>query len=473
MVAIGRPPMAPGLGRGPAWLAAVGIALFAQASEALTLSAAGAAALVEPPLGPCNGTAAATAALGGGLRVGMLRVRLRRHKGRARPASSLRRPKALLQLSAATSSESAAQSLPGQGEEHLFGSIFVGVPRQEFLVAFDTFSGNLILPSRLCQSSPCLSHRTYDGAVSGTAKDIGRADEMDIPFNAEEPRETVRLNVGSGTVVGQLMSDRLCLGEEDNLCAQTAFIEATEMSEEPFGFLPYDGILGLGMPGASLEKPFNFLGNLAQAGVLELDRFAVWLALPSDGEDSEITFGAFDDARVASDNVIWRKIVRTETGVWQLPLSDVVVDGQDQKICEDAPCWAGFDTGTTVIGGPRAIIEPLLLRLEISKDCSNFRNLPMIGFVLGDHAFNLEPADYVKKTSAGCFHQFLVVDLPPPRGPMVLLGEPFLRRFYTVFDRPTLKIGLSVARHKAGQAQEKELAAKFITMRQAPAPTDD
>jgi len=465
--------MAPGLGGGPAWLAAVGIALFAQASEALTLSAAGAAALGEPPLGPRNGTAAAAAALRGGPRAGLLRVKLRRARGRARPASSLRRPKALLQLSAATSSESASQSLPGQGEEHLFGSIFVGVPRQEFLVAFDTASGNLILPSRLCQSSPCLSHRTYDGALSGTAKDIGRIDEMDRTFNAKEPRETVRLNVGSGKVVGQLRSDRLCLGEEDNLCAQTGFIEATEMSEEPFGFLPYDGILGLGMPGGSLDKHFNFLGNLAEAGVMELDRYAVWLALPGDGEDSEITFGALDDARVASDNVIWQKVVRPETGVWQLPLSDVVVDGQDQKICEDAPCWAAFDTGTTVIGGPRAIIEPLVLRLEISKDCSNYRSLPMIGFVLGDHVFNLEPADYVKTTSAGCFHQFAVVDLPPPRGPLLLLGEPFLRRFYTVFDRPTLKIGLSVARHKAGQAQEKELAAKFITKRQAPAPTDD
>lgn len=393
----------------------------------------------------------------------VLRVRLRR----APPLAHRSRSRSLLQLGAA----SAAASLPGQGDQHLYGTVYLGIPRQAFNVAFDTASGNLILPSRLCRSSACLSHNVYDAALSGTARELARIDNLTMTATAKEPRETVSLNVGSGHILGQLVSEHVCLGEEDNICAETVFVEATEMSEEPFGFLPYDGVLGLGMPGTSLRAECNFLSNLAEVNALHINRFAIWLAGPSDTEDSEISFGDFDGGRIASQDLLFMRVERPESGIWQLSMTDFVMNNQDMALCKPGACFVGFDSGSTVIGGPKTLIDPLLLRLKILPDCSNYKDLPLLGFAIGEYTFNLEPKDYVKSTHAGCFHQFAVVDVPPPRGPVVLLGEPFLRRFYTVFDRPTLKMGLALAKHK-GEV-DTEMTSRLLVKRQAAAPSDD
>ena len=43
---------------------------------------------------------------------------------------------------------------------------------------------------------------------------------------------------------------------------------ATQMSTKPFAVLPYDGILGIGMPETSVQPEFNLFYLLAQHKVL-------------------------------------------------------------------------------------------------------------------------------------------------------------------------------------------------------------
>ena len=37
--------------------------------------------------------------------------------------------------------------------------------------------------------------------------------------------------------------------------------------------------------------------------------------------------------------------------------------------------------------------------------------------------------------------------LPSPKGPLIIFGDPFLRRFVTVYDRSKPRVGLAVAKH--------------------------
>merc|ERR550514_2567506 len=83
-----------------------------------------------------------------------------------------------------------------------------------------------------------------------------------------------------------------------------------------------------------------------------------------------------------------------------------------------------------------------------SKDyCSNFVMLPTLGFKIGDKVLNLDPEDYMDKAEGDCAFSLMALDVPPPKGPLFIFGDPFLRRFVTIYDRSGPRVGFAVAKH--------------------------
>lgn len=305
--------------------------------------------------------------------------------GLRKAAHERQRPLSMLELSrqAATSSSVSAGSTKNPPPPAIFGSVYIGMPAQEFKVMFDTGSGNIILPGKKCASIACMSKKPYDKLLSTATKDVVLAPDA--------PR-TATFVVGSGSVTGGFTSDKVCLGPQETLCAQTSIVEATEMSKTPFSLYPYDGIVGLAMPGLSLAKEYNFMGNLAEAEELQTDRFGVWFAMPNDLVDSEITFGAIPEERLGSD-IFWLPLSTTKTGLWQVDMSDITVNLVRLGLCGHTGCQAAFDTGTGVIGGPKGIIDGLVAALNILEDCTNYESLPALGFEMAGITMNIEKTD--------------------------------------------------------------------------------
>merc|ERR1719258_702888 len=114
--------------------------------------------------------------------------------------------------------------------------------------------------------------------------------------------------------------------------------------------------------------------------------------------------------------------------------------------------------------------------LDVKSDCSNFDQLPMLGFSINGQVLNLRPADYVDRTEDGCSTALTTLDVPPPKGPLFIFGDPFLRRFVTIYDMDGPSVGFAVAKHSdvnSGDVGSLIAQARVGHPTAAPAPKTD
>merc|ERR1719420_2462643 len=345
-----------------------------------------------------------------------------------------------------------------------YGEVQVGSPRQAFVVVFDTGSGNLMVPSTYCQSSACTMHQRFNRAQSTTAKDI-QADGSHAVKGA--PRDQITVTFGTGEISGVFIQDDVCIG---TLCSNVRFVAATDETDDPFTSFKFDGVLGLALPEMSQGPEFNFMGLLLQNKALKKPLFSVFLS-DSDSENSEITFGDIKGEHMATD-MFWAPVSR-DSGYWQVQIDDITINNKKQTLCND--CQVAVDTGTSQLAGPTDVINELSARLDVKKDCSNYNALPNLGFVMGEHILNLKPQDYVDKGSDGCEVSLMPLDVPPPNGPLFIFGDPFLRKYYTSYDRESNKVGFATAKHM-DQPVDTTLLVSLNgpgTVHRMPAPVDE
>mmetsp|Transcript_59672 Transcript_59672/g.159683 ORF Transcript_59672/g.159683 Transcript_59672/m.159683 type:complete len:406 (+) Transcript_59672:149-1366(+) len=338
-----------------------------------------------------------------------------------------------------------------------YGVISVGTPPQKFSVVFDTGSGNLLLPGAHCKSIACRRHRRYNAGVSKTATALrGASEDEDDEGSDEEDEEDTSLidrrhsrgatiTFGTGKISGLYQRDRVCVG---SICSTADFMAATKESRKPFSTVPFDGILGLSLPAMSEGKDFNIFHSMVQQKVLKHNIFSMFLA-EGNSKNSEVMFGDYDPNRMAS-KLVWLPVSGKK--YWEVKMSDIIVGSKRQHLCHPK-CRVAIDSGTSMLATPSRMARRLRAKLKVRTDCHGIDHLPKLSFILAGKKLELSPKDYVhRKQDGSCKLSLMSLDVPPPSGPLVILGDPFLKKFYTIYDAT----GASGGKPRVGFAKARQ-----------------
>jgi len=311
-----------------------------------------------------------------------------------------------------------------------FSDITIGSPPQSFKVILDTGSSNLWVPSQKCGSIACYLHTKYDSSSSSTYKKNGSSFEI---------------HYGSGSLTGFVSQDTLSIG--DITVKNQVFAEATEEPGLAFAFGRFDGILGLGYDTISVNSIVPPFYEMVNQGLLDDPVFAFYLS-DSEADDSEVTFGGVNTDHYTGNMY---EIPLRRKAYWEVDL-DAISFG-DAK-AELADTGVILDTGTSLIILPSTIAELLNKEIGATKgyggqysiECEKRDSLPDLTFTLSGLDFAISPYDYILEVSGSCISTFTGMDIPAPAGPLAILGDAFLRKWYSVYDLKNNKVGLAQAK---------------------------
>lgn len=315
-----------------------------------------------------------------------------------------------------------------------YGPISIGNPPQEFNMIFDTGSANLWIPSKQCTN--CGTHPLYDSTKSSTYGKNGTV------FN---------IQYGSGPVSGFLSSDAVTLGSVSLKKSTFAEITDTKGLGLAYKLGKFDGIMGLAFRNISIDFINPVFIDMVEQGLVDEPVFAFFLS-NSDGVDGEMDIGGADKDKYTGE-ITYTPV--TEMNYWSTKLDAFKINGASVSTCSKAI----VDTGTSLLAGPTAEVKaiaklvgakPMLLNpSEYKVDCSKMSSMPNLDFTMGGNTFTLTPADYVLNTGGVCLFGMMGIDVPAPAGPLWILGDVFIRKYYTVFDYGNLRMGFAAAAKSA------------------------
>jgi len=309
-----------------------------------------------------------------------------------------------------------------------YGQLTIGTPPQTFKVIFDTGSSNLWVPSKktsIIHWNPL--HAKYDSTKSSTY--VKNGTDFSIRY-------------GSGSLTGFVSQDTVTIG--DVSVPNQLFAEATNEPGLAFKIGKMDGIMGMAWQSIAVNGIRPAWYDIVQKQGME-PLFAFYLG-KGNGENSEMVLGGTDTKHYTGE-------------ISYVPLSDEKywMFGMDKFAMgsvSTSNVTAIADTGTSLLAGPKDFISKIQTAIggtpvgssgEYTVDCSKISSLPSVTITLAGKDYVLEGKDYILQVSGQCLSGFMGIDLPAGNPVKFILGDVFLRKYYSIYDMGNKRMGFATS----------------------------
>lgn len=183
------------------------------------------------------------------------------------------------------------------------------------------------------------------------------------------------------------------------------FGEVLQQPGDVFDKSEFDGIFGLAWPPLSVSDTKSPIDRLYETGSIKKRVFCFHMNSQQETTGGELVIGGCD-----VDPLFWVPV--TEIGYWQFTLSKITatphpnVGGNVYDACTNG-CEAIFDTGTSLITGPKEEVDVLneMIGATLNKKTGEYNipcdatDLPTILFDIQGLKVTLRPEDYILKYS--------------------------------------------------------------------------
>lgn len=344
------------------------------------------------------------------------------------------------------------------------GPLIIG--GQTLPVVYDTGSFEMVIMSDYCEEPGCSrpAGPVYSSSKSTTFK-VGSAKEHTHVY-------------GSGPVTSKQGLETVTLGDMSSplVARDMPFWQVVDHDVDVWNkWSNFSGIVGMGhsphAPNNDAQDADDEMWHPTDKSLLEMvgvTAFSFCLERSSGTPPGWLVLGP--TAETAANDAKFVHVPVVGKIHWGVVMTDLKGGGMEAYDACSPSCAAIVDSGTSLIAAPRQAMEALAPVFNMIDPNCNLDNLPDITFTLGTGQITIPPAIYVIRMTGyveeqqniveslfgppklrkitQCVPAFMEVNMKTKHGPLWILGMPFLRYYFTVFQREPKSLHMAFATAK-------------------------
>jgi len=264
-------------------------------------------------------------------------------------------------------------------------------------------------------------------------------------------RGYVNIKYGTGRMRGHRATDVVHVSEVH--VQKQDFLMSTDEEGIVFRNGRFDGVMGLGretlagiLSNGEEGRGTPFYINAMKNNLLAEKKFSIYVSQKMGNPGALILGGV--NPNLMKEPVTYHQ--GHSPAYWMVGLGQMKVG---DTVVETSGARGIVDSGTSLLVGPPDIINRILPHVQVKEDCSNMESLKDLEISMTDvngkaKTYILEPKDYVMNRMGRCKTGIAIMQIQLAMAhPIVILGDTFLRKYYSVYDHSNGQIGFAEAKH--------------------------